>query len=96
MVVSIRVSPKQEELYRQYAEERGMTISEFMRKCADDVVAQAQAIIDEATEQDEHAKRLADFEHCFTAFVKLRDATPLMDCSEEEIHQARLASYGLA
>lgn len=93
MVVSIRVSEEQEQKYRRFAEQQGLTISEFMRRCADDAIAQAEEVLRKADEERKHAEEVADFRARFEAFLEVARQTPTKELSEEDIAALRIARY---
>lgn len=94
MVISIRVSEEKEAQYKRFAAENGMTVSEFMRKCADDVIAQAQAVLDEAEERRRHEERVADFTRRFEEFRRECDAIPTKELTDDDLYRMRLERYG--
>ncbi|MBR2789500.1 MAG: DUF1778 domain-containing protein, partial [Eggerthellaceae bacterium] len=51
MVISIRVSPEQEQKYRDFAAAQGLSVSEFVRRSADAAIAQAEEILRQADEE---------------------------------------------
>lgn len=92
-MISVRVSAEQEQRYREFAKSRGITVSEFMRQCADDVIAQAEAILKEAEEERRHAQEVADFKRRFNAFLEELHSTPAKDLTDEELAEMRMARY---
>lgn len=93
MAISIRANAEQERLYREYAAQHGMSVSEFMRKCADDVIAQAQMVIQLAEEQRRHEQEAADFKRRFDAFLQTAKAVPSRNLTDEELAEMRIARH---
>lgn len=93
MAISIRANEEQERRYREYAAQHGMSVSEFMRKCADDVIAQAQRVLQQAEEQRRHEQEVADFKRRFDAFLQTAEAVPSRDLTDEELAELRVARH---
>ena len=93
VVISVRVAPEQEQKYREYAKSQGLTVSEFMRRCADDVIAQAEDLLRKAEEDRKHAEEVADFMRRFNAYLDDIHRMPIRQLTDEEIDALRLARY---
>lgn len=92
-MISVRTSAEQEQKYREFAKSRGLTVSEFMRRCADEAIAQAEAILREADEERRHAEEVADFVRRFTAFKASLANVPNRNLSDEELVELMVASH---
>ena len=92
-MISVRTSAEQEQKYREFAKSRGLTVSEFMRQCADEAIAQAEAILREAEEERRHAEEVEDFKRRFDAFLESLHNVPNRNLTDEELAQMRIARY---
>ena len=92
-MISVRVSAEQEQKYREFAKSRGLTVSEFMRRCADEAIAQAEVILREADEERRHAEEVADLKRRFDAFLDNLHSSPIKDLTDEELTEMRMARY---
>ena len=93
MMISVRVSEAQEQKYRAYAQSRGLTVSEFMRQCADETIAQAEEILKQVEEERRHAEEVEDFRRRFNAFLEELHSKPIKNLTDEEIAELRVARY---
>ena len=93
MVISVRVSPNQEQKYREYAASQGLSVSEFMRQSADAVIAQAEAILRQADEERRHREEVEDWKRRFNAYLEEIHRIPNRNITDEEIDAMRLERY---
>ena len=93
MVISIRVSPEQEQKYRDFAAAQGLSVSEFVRRSADAAIARAEEILRQADEERRHREEVEDFKHKFNAYLDHLHSLPLTQYTDEELDAMRLERY---
>ena len=93
MVISIRVSPEQEQKYRDFAAAQGLTVSEFVRRSADAAIARAEEILRQADEERRHREEVEDWKRRFAEYKQRIEALNLGQITDEEIEAMRLEQY---
>jgi len=82
MNVSIELNPELEQKYRDYAASQGMTVSQFVCKAADDVIAQAG-------QERQHRQEVEEFKQRIQA-LRAEFLATKPKATEEDIERMRL------
>ena len=93
MVISIRVDEEREQKYREFAAREGLTVSEFMRRAADEVIAQAEELLRKADEERRHAEEVEDFKRRLAEYKQSLVEMGVRQYTDEELDEIRLAQY---